>query len=1029
MIEVRYNLNMVPDKGSPIHINVSQNDDKCRTFIFKLYSSDGSWTAPASATATIEGRKDDGKFFSFACTYSNGEVTVVVQQQMVVVAGKVRCKIKLVSGAETIESAPFYFVVNPKSMPVNADMSKSDVVDAVAKATQKIVDQVAESIPEDYVKLNEDVSGLKSDLTDFYESGEQIKFEQGWFDVSTGEDNKKLNRCKIKLLLKQRNRLAIKPNGFCYNVLIFGKNGDVKLYYNDWMSTVGDVLSFDEDTLLAVGVKKIDDTNIAPGAVTTSVCIQFPIVDEINPKLNDVKEKIDNITNIKHIFNGNYQQYMVNNNIFTSRDQCYSYCINMKANAKYDISVIGGTYNRFRIYGSNEKPIDGTRVTEIYKAKTVDVSSGNKYTYVNDETYKYLIVFLAYDAETIDWKFDIIETIGENEFTIQGMRVPLWEDLKETNDKLEELHHNDGYSSCEYEVMNAVIDPNKHTITNDASAYALHINRVVTNMYYKIILPFHHNRLIVYGSEDGETYVEVGRLPNNYETEHAEYTVFNEKYKSLFVSIWYNTYLIPLESIKPNIYVNKDDEFSKFIVRGIQVATYEDLKKISKDIEEMSIGFDCKVSEVKNIGTISNDGKGLCLVCQKQIYRNGEMPNVTGYLYLDIYTNKLYYSATTPDNPEYLCDWDSDIVKQLGQQYINPKYWHFSITKDGDIICLLNYERCKPIVYPHENYNNPVIVDGIETNPYGLLTQQSIVQMDDGTFYFGEYTTHKLSDEQKNDRRNIWKVTKPYTKTSSWTIDHSFKHVFFESPESNEPDNEIGHIHSVTYDWYTNTLYANTGDIGRHVRIWKKKLIDADEQWLECVHGTGNGQETEEEQKFRVVNLLYTKDACWWATDSFRKTHNLYRASRNSNGDIDFSTTQKIVSLENFDGRSAVGTQATYINILLRNPNGILFIDRAEPRTDRKLDIVFYSFEKGKAYICKTFDKVPESNGLFNMGDKAGIANRVGFPNQCGVGYQPFNTDFVMIGGATHIRMNQVDLFNNSPDNYVGAIKLEVTPN
>ena len=174
MIEVRYNLNMVPDKGSPIHINVSQNDDKCRTFIFKLYSSDGSWTAPASATATIEGRKDDGKFFSFACTYSNGEVTVVVQQQMVAVAGKVRCKLKLVSGAETIESAPFYFVVNPKSMPVNADMSKSDVVDAVAKATQKIVDQVAGSIPQDYVKLNEDVSGLKSDIADIYKNTKNV---------------------------------------------------------------------------------------------------------------------------------------------------------------------------------------------------------------------------------------------------------------------------------------------------------------------------------------------------------------------------------------------------------------------------------------------------------------------------------------------------------------------------------------------------------------------------------------------------------------------------------------------------------------------------------------------------------------------------------------------------------------------------------------------------------------------------------------------------------------------------------------
>ena len=203
MIEVRYNLNMVPDKGSPIHINVSQNDDKCRTFIFKLYSSDGSWTAPASATATIEGRKDDGKFFSFACTYSNGEVTVIVQQQMVAVAGKVRCKIKLVSGAETIESAPFYFVVNPKSMPVNADMSKSDVVDAVAKATQKIVDQVAENIPKDYVKLNEDVSGLKQELEHIENriEGEYLK-EDGTFEAYEGWSRSEYIDCQNVDVLK-----------------------------------------------------------------------------------------------------------------------------------------------------------------------------------------------------------------------------------------------------------------------------------------------------------------------------------------------------------------------------------------------------------------------------------------------------------------------------------------------------------------------------------------------------------------------------------------------------------------------------------------------------------------------------------------------------------------------------------------------------------------------------------------------------------------------------------------------------------
>lgn len=229
MIEVRYNLNMVPDKGSPIHINVSQNDDKCRTFIFKLYSSDGSWTAPASATSTIEGRKDDGKFFSFACTYSNGEVTVIVQQQMVAVAGKVRCKIKLVSGAETIESAPFYFVVNPKSMPVNADMSKSDVVDAVAKATQKIVDQVAENIPEDYVKLNEDVSGLKSDLGNKIISSanlfDKAKLTSGFYTTSVSGIKISDNPAYKCLLLDVKANETYTATGWGYTFSFYDKNG------------------------------------------------------------------------------------------------------------------------------------------------------------------------------------------------------------------------------------------------------------------------------------------------------------------------------------------------------------------------------------------------------------------------------------------------------------------------------------------------------------------------------------------------------------------------------------------------------------------------------------------------------------------------------------------------------------------------------------------------------------------------------------------------------------------------------------
>lgn len=316
MIEVRYNLNMVPDKGSPIHINVSQNDDKCRTFIFKLYSSDGSWTAPASATATIEGKKDDGKFFSFACTYSNGEVTVIVQQQMVAVAGKVRCKIKLVSGAETIESAPFYFVVNPKSMPVNADMSKSDVVDAVAKATQKIVDQVAGSIPQDYVKLNEDVSGLKGDIADCVNGlsnktkSIHIEWELGYITTAGVEGTSNTSaRTKDVLHISKGDIVRYSSEGYkSLNVFLYNSDGSFDSF-SHWTSVFGNP---NEDITVANDVYCRFSSALSTGAVITDPTSQmqnvftfnqlygYERIDRLEQEVEKVKDNPQRIVALEH---------------------------------------------------------------------------------------------------------------------------------------------------------------------------------------------------------------------------------------------------------------------------------------------------------------------------------------------------------------------------------------------------------------------------------------------------------------------------------------------------------------------------------------------------------------------------------------------------------------------------------------------------------------------------------------------------------------------------------------------------------
>lgn len=201
MIKAIYDLDMTPRRTLPIIINVSQYDDIGRTLVFNLFSSSGKWTAPTSAAVTFEGGKPDGKFFAYNCAYSNGTVTVTIQQQMTAVAGKVRCKIKVTSGDKVVESAPIIMVVDAAAVPDGSDMSKSDINDAIANATQKIVDQVKDSIPSDYAQLSTDINSLKQDIDNFrfYESNGFFKFISNWHngDVdSVGEfvDSKSTRR-------------------------------------------------------------------------------------------------------------------------------------------------------------------------------------------------------------------------------------------------------------------------------------------------------------------------------------------------------------------------------------------------------------------------------------------------------------------------------------------------------------------------------------------------------------------------------------------------------------------------------------------------------------------------------------------------------------------------------------------------------------------------------------------------------------------------------------------------------------------
>lgn len=424
--------------------------------------------------------------------------------------------------------------------------------------------------------------------------------------------------------------------------------------------------------------------------------------------------------------------------------------------------------------------------------------------------------------------------------------------------------------------------------------------------------------------------------------------------------------------------------------------------------------YSLEISTVKLPTNGISTPPNLCLISTRNIYEEGKTPNYSGYLYLDIVAQKLYYSSASPDNPTYLCDWDKSLANNEGCEN-----YCAIITDDGDILFMRNWKRQNPIVYPHEDYTHPYVVDfGTAKKPYGCLMGSSAVAFKGGSVCYGDYTPHSQDQETNNDGRCIWKISKPYNKPANWVKAHIFKHVYFSSPLSSEPNNEIGHIHAVNYDWMNDVLYCTTGDIDRHCRLWYS--LDKGDTWQAVPNAVGalSGNAQAEGQKWRFVNMIFTKDYIYWATDSFFYEHNLMRIRRGANGVADADTLEKITNLE--VGMSKGNSQATYAMAYIREPNGLLIIDRAEPRTDKMLDVKFFSFEDNSLYICATINRAETDASSLD------VETRIGLPNQTTMMYQPENGNFIMCGGGTVIRPHNTELFNNSKSNYVGALKLRV---
>lgn len=389
------------------------------------------------------------------------------------------------------------------------------------------------------------------------------------------------------------------------------------------------------------------------------------------------------------------------------------------------------------------------------------------------------------------------------------------------------------------------------------------------------------------------------------------------------------------------------------------------------------------------------------------------MPQDRGYLYVVQETKKFYYSPNLYNRPEYLFDWKTEIGGVAIDN--NPNSYMYIISKDGDVICVpqgksaKNYGRKNPIVYPHNNYTNPVIVD-LTTIGNGYLITGMTTDNNSCVYCYGNFiliAEYQADGYGNGDPLRIWKATAPFTSPSNWKIVCQYEHLNTADATTPEADaGKITHFHTVCYDHFSGRFYANTGDASSLIRVLES--TDMGETWTQIEGG---------HQKWRTLGYIFTKDACYWGTDASGIDHAMYKASR-VNGVIDFSTTVELCKLYNYTDNG----QRVYCCCQTRNPDGILVLERAEPRWDGKFDVPFYSFDDNKLHFIAELKALSEYIDTTNSrGD-----GRYGFGNEAQTYYQSIQENGIICGASSYDRSLRLDILNNSVSNMLGVTKIKV---
>lgn len=395
----------------------------------------------------------------------------------------------------------------------------------------------------------------------------------------------------------------------------------------------------------------------------------------------------------------------------------------------------------------------------------------------------------------------------------------------------------------------------------------------------------------------------------------------------------------------------------------------------------------------------------------KELHRQNEQDKTVGYLYRD---NKapfnFYYASGTPENPKKIFTWDATITDTGTRE---PMDYCFAVTEEGDVIAVFRGEingnssqsgpvRGNPIVYPHDDYDHPVVVDlSANIQPTSWLMNTGIY-CETGAIYFVEYT------RPRHDKAYLWKVTAPYKSASDWTV----KYTYDTTDGGQVGTGDIEHWHHITRDPFTQVMYASTGD-----EDFESKIL----------YSTDNGNNwavlREGDQKIcRQLNFVFLKDAVYWATDavSTAAPRVLCKTTRDANGLLKLSDND-VEILFTFSNYVAF---ATYHVCYISNPEGLVLLERSDSKNASYIGTFFFwDFATARLYYAGSF----EPNGSVYVGFRNEAVshypalpddNRVMcgfsmFPNEIKYRGNPSVADYLGARGVILSDAYNDDLYNN----------------